>query len=674
MSYLSALRLHFAGQFQASVSTVNNDPVHFDNSRFRPEYQDRQTRDAYNGWFNPRGDANWRLLGCKVSGAWLAPGLQAPEDDPVRTYLVADSDSNVAAKLVDLDPEQQLVSMVFGLEVRLTTPAGGTVVRGRFEPAPFTDIWSRSTSRSGGDTDAGASYQSVLGDLEWGDIASSPFLTRLYESAAEGLLSIKFNVDSFNMTFSSPEFMRGRVVGTIGPAGADEPHQLVLGRHFLTTSKPTNGFFAPEGNVNFCVAKVDRALEKIYLDLGNALPTAASGAPVDQGPITLACIVQTHDGPRVVSIDSCPAATYTDPAWYPATAGVMELPSNRELTAEELEAVAANPLAIFTSPSPGSAAVAISEPPGGEYVRADQFVFRMSPGDHARARLYATQFGEPYPGARIIVLFEPSQLQSQAGSPDLGPAPPVASPAGAIHYSTLVTADPRGVADLPIAASNPGNPRGYIDGQVYGLRPVLEDTVFSPGSPYPFNPSDFISVLVWDDLEPREEPLTWFGTIQPILQQFENLYPVMKRFVRLGDYESVCHNRRELLYAFGLDVANPNSMPVTRDLSPAKRAAIVSWLSDVGTDGNPLEGTPRAEEMVSPGPGAPQPVETGPAAGDRSTQSGSVRPPGPAERAEHAGAEGGGPAQGGKAAALGRRLGVARGRALPPGTALGGIE
>lgn len=671
MSYLSALRLHFAGQFQASISTVNNDPVHFDNSRFRPEYQDRQTGEAFNGWFNPRGDANWRFLGCKVSGAWLAPGLQADRTDPVLTYLLADSDSNVAAKLVDLDPEQQLVSMVFGLEVRLTTAAGATVVRGRFEPAPFTDIWSRSANPSGGDTDAGACYQSVLSDLEWGDIASSPFLTRLCESAGDGLLSIKFNVDSFNMTFTSPEFMRGRVAGTIGPAAADEPHQLVLGRHLLTTSKPTNGFFAPEGNVNFCVAKVDQSLKKIYLDLGNALPTGESGAPVDLGPITLACIVQEGSGPRAIPIDSCAAATYTDPAWYPATAGVVELPLNRELTGEELVTIAANPLAIFTSPSQGSTAVAISEPPGGEYVRSDEFVFRMSPGGHAHSRLYATQLGQPYPGARIIVLFEPSQLQAQAGSPDLGPAPPVAIPVDAIHYPTLVIADHRGVADLPLAASDPGNPRGYIDGQVYGLRPVLEDTVFSPGSPYPFNPSDFISVLVWDDLAPREKPATWFGTIQPILQQFENLYPVMKRFVRLGDYESVCRNRRELLYAFALDLDNPNSMPVTRDLSPAKRAAIVSWLRAVGTDGEPLLGTPPAAEMVPAGAGATEPAAAEPPAGQGSTGAGRAGPVRPAEPV------GGGPepgVQGGKAAALGRRLGTARGKAIAPGTSIGGIE
>lgn len=73
MSYLNPLRLHFAGQFQAGVSTVNNDPWHFNNVTFKASYQERQTGnspDQWNGWFNPEGDADWRLIGCKVTAAW----------------------------------------------------------------------------------------------------------------------------------------------------------------------------------------------------------------------------------------------------------------------------------------------------------------------------------------------------------------------------------------------------------------------------------------------------------------------------------------------------------------------------------------------------------------------------------------------------------------------------
>ena len=86
------------------------------------------------------------------------------------------------------------------------------------------------------------------------------------------MLSIKFNVDGFNMTFSDPDFMCGRIVGTIGPAASDEPHHLVMGRQFMTTDTPGNqGFFRPVHGINFCVARVDG--KSIFLDLGNALPT-----------------------------------------------------------------------------------------------------------------------------------------------------------------------------------------------------------------------------------------------------------------------------------------------------------------------------------------------------------------------------------------------------------------
>lgn len=43
MSYLNPLRLHFAGTFEAAVSTVNNDPVHYDNARFQPSYAEPAT-------------------------------------------------------------------------------------------------------------------------------------------------------------------------------------------------------------------------------------------------------------------------------------------------------------------------------------------------------------------------------------------------------------------------------------------------------------------------------------------------------------------------------------------------------------------------------------------------------------------------------------------------------
>ena len=80
MSYLNPLRLHFSGLFEAAVSTVNNDPVHYDSARFKPSYAETwtgQAPDELNGWFNPDGSGDWRLHGCAVTSAFLPDGAAA---------------------------------------------------------------------------------------------------------------------------------------------------------------------------------------------------------------------------------------------------------------------------------------------------------------------------------------------------------------------------------------------------------------------------------------------------------------------------------------------------------------------------------------------------------------------------------------------------------------------
>jgi len=130
MSYLNSLRLNFFGKFQAAVSTVNNDPAHFNNATFKPSYQKMEDGKHANGWCNPRGDSNCRMIGCNITSAWLSDGQPAAGSDPVLTYLIADSDWSVAAKLVDLDPEQQGVSEIWGMEIRIADSSGNELLDG----------------------------------------------------------------------------------------------------------------------------------------------------------------------------------------------------------------------------------------------------------------------------------------------------------------------------------------------------------------------------------------------------------------------------------------------------------------------------------------------------------------------------------------------------------------
>lgn len=545
MSYLSGTRLHFAGAFQAAVSTVNNDPAHYDTANFDRSSWWAFGAGATNGWWNPPGDGAWRLIGCEITAAFIGDDQPADPTDPIFTCSVADSDSAPPAKLVDLDPEQQMVSMIFGLEVRIATAGGETRARGAFEPAPFTNLWGRAPS--GGLSAMSAMYQSVLTGVQWPDTAGSAFLRALRAASPDGQLSICFTLDNYQGSHRSSAFTTGRIVGTIGPSAATEPHHLLLGRQFVT----------PAGTLNYCTAVVDEDAGKVRIDLGNALPTVASGGSLqDLGPLEL-----TAGDVPLGNVEG-----YAAPEWYEQTAGVVAL----SVDAAQLDAAAETPLTLS---SQTVAAATISEDADGVHVRADQFVFRVDPGDAANASVYATRFGDPAPGIEIDV--------SLTVLGDTG------EPTSALTFDSPIITGADGIAPLKLTGADPGNPRPHIDGQVYAVQPAVH------GAPAdtPVNPADFISVLLFSGWQP-DEPITWNGSLQPIFDQFYTLYPVMARFLDLSDYESVCANLLPLITAFGLPIENPNSMPVTRDLSAAKRAAILSWLKNPGADGKPLLGEP----------------------------------------------------------------------------------
>src|SRR4029077_18841156 len=121
---------------------------------------------------------------------------------------------------------------------------------------------------------------------------------------------------------------------------------------------------------------------------------------------------------------------------------------------------------------------------------------------------------------------------------------------------------------------------------------------------------------------------------------YANLYPIMGRLLNLASYEAVAAHASLLAFAFGLPAEDPNHMPVTRDLSPGKRAAILQWLGEPGPDGKPRLGQP----PVPPVP--PRPVRRGAA----------VAPTAPAGRAGGAAARAqADPSAGAKAYAMSRR-------------------
>lgn len=196
MSYLSYPRLHFTGRFQADVSTVNNDPEHFDDARFIASYQQPGGAEGPpNGWWNPGGSGAWRLADCRVTQVQYTDATT--QSDPILGGELLANDDRAPAKLVDLDPEQQMVSTIFGMRLALRTAQGQPVFAGDFAPAPFADIWVRFP-KGQPDSFFGAMYQSVITGVTWSEDCESTFVQQLREQCSEEMLSIKFNVDGFN--------------------------------------------------------------------------------------------------------------------------------------------------------------------------------------------------------------------------------------------------------------------------------------------------------------------------------------------------------------------------------------------------------------------------------------------------------------------------------------------
>jgi hypothetical protein len=612
MSYLEAPRIHFSGQFQADTSTVNNDVRHYSNKDFQPNYQEPMTTgtndkgetviEEYNGYWNPEGSGAWRMLNCTITSAVLGDQVFTdPSQDAVVGLTLAGAADRVAAKLVDLDPQQQLVSQIWGLEIRLVESNGNAVLSSEFLVSPFCQLWKRQTEETNWlDQVLAAAYQSMLTGVELQDSFKSPTLEAMREVSLDGLLSIRMNVFGFDRSPGVNDFGTGHVVGTIGPAFANEPNHFTLGRQFTPKMMPPQAPFTSIHKVGYIQAKVCETGSRLSVDLGNALPTQDShGTLLDIGELSVAILkdanIKLGDSEPADKFNLLGAVSYLqDPEWYSRTAAIVDFALNDE----QAHLIGDHPLALVKADGENYK-VLNRETAEGMYVRADNFVYRLNPGEEASVQVYASQFGAPLATDINIVNYKGILgLTSIVDPTNPMPPPDVMTPAGILSFPETVTTNDVGCADFTLSAcaNGPGNPRGYIDGQLYGIQPQFAN----PPEGLITSGLDFLSILTFDLFE-IPDPITWYDHVQPIMQQYANLYPIMsKRLVDLGDYDSVVANLGIIKFSFELPIHNPNHMPVTRDLSENKRKAILAWMTHKGADGKPIKGTPPAQTRSAP--------------------------------------------------------------------------
>ena len=655
-------RIAFSGRFQADVSTVNNDVRHYANADFEPRFQEMMKSTpagtVMNGWWNPRGTGAFRLVDVTVKQSVLKPGDAGKTDPATGLYLNAQA-SRTAAKLVDFDPQFQMGSAIWGLRVVLTD--GETeYMRGDYLAAPFRDLFFGRVVNQGGSGGASAKFTSVLESVEWtGAADASPVLSALKaaSTANDDRLSVNFMTFGYIGSASNPAFTYGHLAGAIGTFAKTDPKRFVLGRRFapVTTSSP----FANASGIGFFDADVGPAT--VSLDLSNALPLTGAPGPdgglnaysqADLGELRLVAFRKpdrnengqfipvareeaTVSDQDLVEIGGIP---YQDTDWLMETAGIVdfELPPGATADTDGKRLIDTVPLALVTpTHTPGLNIVRIRETNLGMFVRADDMELRVDTyAGKATAEtvtFHAACYGVPAGGVDIDLGLQPPQA-GQGGSgggtvdPPKAAIPVIGTPKGAVHFKTRkITTLADGTAALDLAFSPPGNPRDYIDGQIYKINYTLDMP-----SPSAMPMLDQVVVHVRDAYNVPAAP-AWEADIKPVLQQFGNLYPIMSHgLFSFADEAVVREHARIMAFALIQPIEDPNHMPVTRDLSAPKREAILKWLagfldkeeaSSLGISSRssgPLRAVAPAEmlsdapaELVSPALAIPASVATG---------------------------------------------------------------
>ena len=209
--------------------------------------------------------------------------------------------------------------------------------------------------------------------------------------------------------------------------------------------------------------------------------------------------------------------------------------------------------------------VVLAEDADGIYVHpSSKWTHRTEANADAKFDFVATKFGQRAPNKEI-------EFEECLGVFSPGPQP-VGKPL--LDVPTTITTDDKGVTTVTVKTLDPKNPRGYIDGQLYSYCYSVKDSRRPDTSSF----DNVIVVRLYDAYENVESP-TWLDNIFPIFKEYADLYPVMtENFVDLGNYYDVKEKKISIEKTLDLHFSHPNYMPVTRDLSNAKRTVILKWL------------------------------------------------------------------------------------------------
>ena len=616
MSYLDLPRIHFAGLFFTGPGTINNMTTNYEPDAPIEKPGGKYTPIA--GW-NPPGVSQFYLQQCTVLGAvdstgdWIAAG-----SDPLigasvatagpRTPITVDGTVVDIAKLVDLDPDQQGRSEVYGMQFQVQLPDGSTF-GGAMSVPQLRELAPRMALKGGSFTVVGLLMGSIDQPRWPARPGASKLLTQFQQACANGI-AISLTTDlHWNIPTISENglmFCWGRVHGTMGPLRPVESGQTLYGRRMVAgavapapridrTPRETAAAGAaaaaaaaapPPWNASYAAATVVGSQTLLSVDIGMAIPLAVQspGAPNQQPPrppqVNGKPLVESGITIGVVdaagSFSALTNGTVSFPPFYFTltsaekncvcwkNCGVFTIP----LTAGEANAIKSGAIAVQVG---GSRTV--EEVSSGIWVQFAQASTRVAlPGASASLPVLVTERGEALsrytPSGFQVLAFEWSRQKgtwtgNASPSTDLSVAfqPPQTDAAGATALTTASQIDEMNLSAL----------RTDLDSRVYFIVQPNDPTVSYADDQPP------ASVLVWQPFTAPESP-SWQVDILPLLGSYARLYPGMKAILDIADENAAMAGASAIAGRMCLSPEDPAYMPVTRDLSPAKTAMIAAFM------------------------------------------------------------------------------------------------
>jgi hypothetical protein len=377
---------------------------------------------------------------------------------------------------------------------------------------------------------------------------------------------------------TSEDFLFGLTTGTVGPAKPEAPAFFVANR-MMNRPPKSPASYAP------FVVSVSGGKQTIQLNLGNSLPTELPGRTPWKDKLGTLWLVAFPGGNitvgNAVRIKQIP---YDARGFITQQAGIFITELNGDYTRTPLGLVS-----IFTDELANPPAIVLAENPQGYYLRANQFVFRMNPGipstpgfprgETAAVEVHALRWGNPVPDKTRIAITMMSSAAAQnytsntMGTGGTNGIKNVSIPQNALKvngqpFPATVETTQGGVARFTLTCTAPGEPRVYVNGQVYFLNYGFADSSISTGYNQP--PDDLLSVLVYDQAAEPAGP--------DILAKFGRLYKIMSFLTDKAKIEQI-----DLRNMIKLLLEKPFTeivhMPVSRDISEAERAKVIAWIN-----------------------------------------------------------------------------------------------